>query len=41
MHYICPVCGNALEKREKQYICADSHSFDFLCLGYVNLHNVK
>ena len=37
MHYICPVCGNALEKREKQYICANSHSFDIARQGYVNL----
>lgn len=41
MHYICPVCGNALEKREKQYICANSHSFDIARQGYVNLLTVQ
>ena len=41
MHYICPVCGNALEKREKQYICANGHSFDIARQGYVNLLTVQ
>ena len=35
--YICPVCGEMLEEREKTYICANRHNFDKAAEGYVNL----
>ena len=34
---ICPVCGEALEKREKNFVCENRHSFDTAKEGYVNL----
>lgn len=35
--YKCPVCKNQLIKKEKQYVCANNHSFDIAEKGYVNL----
>lgn len=36
-HFVCPVCGKTLERREKVYCCENSHSFDISKKGYVNL----
>lgn len=35
--FICPVCGQILKRKEKVYICKNSHSFDISSKGYVNL----
>jgi len=35
--FVCPVCGKPLERREKVYLCENSHSFDVAKRGYVNL----
>lgn len=35
--FICPVCGEPLERGEKSYICPKRHSFDISAKGYVNL----
>ena len=34
----CPVCGLALGRKQKQFVCASMHSFDEAKEGYVNLH---
>ena len=34
---ICPVCLKSLEKRKKQFVCCNNHSFDIAKQGYVNL----
>lgn len=43
--YICPVCGEKLDKSGKSYICPNNHTFDEARSGYVNLllskHMVK
>lgn len=41
MELICPLCGEALEKREKQLVCPRGHSFDIARQGYVNLLTVQ
>ena len=41
MHYICPICGNKLNKQERSYICENNHSFDIARQGYVNLLTVQ
>ena len=35
--YICPVCGNELERVQNSYVCPKRHSFDIARKGYVNL----
>ncbi len=35
--FLCPVCKEQLEIREKSYICKNNHSFDIAKKGYVNL----
>ena len=35
--FICPVCGKALELRDRSYICPEAHCFDVSKSGYVNL----
>ncbi len=35
--FICPVCGEKLEKAEKTYFCKNKHCFDIAKSGYVNL----
>lgn len=35
--FICPVCKNTLERKEKSYVCERRHSFDVAKSGYVNL----
>lgn len=34
---VCPVCGGALLRTERQYTCPAGHSFDVAKEGYVNL----
>jgi 23S rRNA (guanine745-N1)-methyltransferase len=41
MHYICPICGNKLNKQERSYTCENNHSFDIARQGYVNLLTVQ
>ena len=41
MHYICPICGNKLNKQERSYTCEHNHSFDIARQGYVNLLTVQ
>ena len=41
MRYTCPVCGESLERQERQYICKNGHSFDIARQGYVNLLTVQ
>ena len=35
--FICPVCGAALERHEKSYLCSAGHGFDLASEGYVHL----
>ena len=35
--FICPLCGGALERNEKSYICPLGHSYDASAEGYVHL----
>lgn len=35
--FICPVCGEGLEIKDRSYICCSRHSFDIAAKGYVNL----
>ena len=35
--FICPLCGGALERNEKSYICPLGHSYDVSAEGYVHL----
>ncbi len=35
--FICPVCGGALERCEKRYLCPAGHGFDLASEGYVHL----
>ena len=35
--FICPVCGNLLQKEEKAYICPKGHNYDLAREGYVYL----
>ena len=37
MDLICPVCGKALHRSEKEYCCENRHSFDIARQGHVNL----
>ncbi len=37
MNLLCPVCGERLDLRDRQYVCAHNHSFDVARQGYVNL----
>jgi 23S rRNA (guanine745-N1)-methyltransferase len=39
--YLCPLCQNPLTLTEKQYQCANRHSFDIAREGYVNLLPVQ
>ena len=41
MRFICPICGNELNKQERTYICDNRHSFDIARQGYVNLLTVQ
>ncbi|MEG1801118.1 MAG: methyltransferase domain-containing protein [Oscillospiraceae bacterium] len=35
--FICPVCAQALKRKEKVYICKNNHCFDISAKGYTNL----
>lgn len=41
MELICPVCGQALSRKEKQYSCENQHCFDIARQGYTNLLPVQ
>ena len=41
MELICPVCGEKLNRQERQYVCTSRHSFDMARQGYVNLLPVQ
>lgn len=41
MELICPICGEALHREEKEYRCGNRHSFDIARQGYVNLLTVQ
>lgn len=35
--FLCPVCGKALVREEKRYLCPANHSYDISAAGYVHL----
>ena len=41
MNFVCPICGDLLQKCEKEYVCEKRHSFDIARQGYVNLLTVQ
>ena len=41
MKLLCPICGEILDRIEKQYRCGNGHSFDVARQGYVNLLPVQ
>ena len=41
MKLLCPICGEILNRIEKQYRCGNGHSFDLARQGYVNLLPVQ
>ena len=41
MEFVCPICGNVLQRHEKEYVCENRHSFDIARQGYVNLLTVQ
>ena len=41
MKFICPICGNELNKADRSYLCGSNHSFDIARQGYVNLLTVQ
>ena len=41
MKLLCPVCGEELNKADRQYICPHNHSFDIARQGHVNLLTVQ
>ena len=41
MELLCPLCGERLEKAERQYVCPNRHSFDIARQGYVHLLPVQ
>lgn len=41
MELICPICGERLQKQEREYRCENRHSFDIARQGYVNLLTVQ
>ncbi len=36
-HFLCPICQQPLNIKEKSYVCKNKHSFDISSKGYVNL----
>ncbi len=34
----CPVCKSEIQKKEKQYVCVNNHSFDIAKQGYTNVY---
>ena len=41
MNLLCPICGEQLNKMDRQYRCMHNHSFDIARQGYVNLLTVQ
>ena len=41
MKFVCPICGEELNKAERSYVCGNNHSFDMARQGYVNLLTVQ
>lgn len=41
MTFVCPICGETLEKADRAYVCQNRHSFDIARQGYVNLLTVQ
>ena len=41
MELICPICGQVLQREDKEYRCGSRHSFDIARQGYVNLLTVQ
>ena len=41
MVLVCPICGEVLHRQDRQYVCANRHSFDIARQGYVNLLTVQ
>ena len=41
MEFVCPLCGEVLQRQEKQYVCPNRHSFDIARQGYVHLLPVQ
>jgi len=41
MELICPLCGSALTKTDRSFVCESRHSFDIARQGYVNLLSVQ
>ena len=41
MKLICPICGEELNRNERQFLCGNGHSFDIARQGYVNLLAVQ
>lgn len=41
MELICPICGQTLQKLDREYRCGNRHSFDIARQGYVNLLTVQ
>ena len=41
MELVCPICGGALTRREREFACENRHSFDIARQGYVNLLTVQ
>ena len=37
MNLLCPICGEQLNRADRQYRCSRNHSFDVARQGYVNL----
>ncbi len=37
MNLRCPICGQPLTVQDRQWVCAEHHSFDIARQGYVNL----
>ena len=41
MNLLCPICGEQLNRQDRQFVCSRSHSFDIARQGYVNLLAVQ
>ena len=41
MELICPICGQVLQRYDREYRCENRHSFDIARQGYVNLLTVQ
>lgn len=41
MEFLCPLCGEVLQKAERSFYCPNRHSFDIARQGYVNLLPVQ